>query len=371
MVGTISERARGIWQTWSVRGSAPRRLPPEAVRAVYGLWLVALGLKYVGASWDVSWHFRWLRDDLAPPHLINTAGTVLVIVLVAAHTWTGFGVDRPALRLMQAGIVVFLLAIPTDLINHAVNGLDITAWSVSHSLLYLGTTLTVLGVLRGWWLYGRGPLRVPGLVVLWAFLLEAVWFPAGQQEYGVLAVAAWDRGEPDAEPILLQFAADQIGRPVDRAAVLHFALPVPDWVYPVWLLAAAGIVLVLARMMVGLRWTATVLTAGYLAYRCVVWVTLVGIGFPPSAVPFLLLGLAVAIDVAFRLPLREAARPVLGAALATLGAAGVAFVQADRLALPPVSSVAFVVGGVLLGLLWSAAALVVRSRALATWARPH
>ena len=127
--------------------------------------------------------------------------------------------------------------------------------------------MILAGVVRGWWIFGSGRARLPVLVVLWLFVLENVWFPAQQQEYGVLAVAAWDRGAPEAEPILLQFAADQIGRPIDRAAVLHFALPTPAWVYPVWLLAAAGLVLVLARWMIGRPWAATAVAGGYVAYR--------------------------------------------------------------------------------------------------------
>ena len=67
------------------RGTAPRPLPPDLVRAVYQLWLVAFALKVLGASWDVSWHFKWLRDDLAPPHLLNSVGTAIVVALVITH----------------------------------------------------------------------------------------------------------------------------------------------------------------------------------------------------------------------------------------------------------------------------------------------
>jgi hypothetical protein len=358
VAGTITARARAFWRTWGTRGSAPRELPPDLLRAVYGLWVAALALKLFGSSWDVAWHFRWLRDDLAPPHLLNSVGTALVVVLVGYHTWTGYGVDRATLRLMQAGIAVFLLAIPVDLVNHAVNGLDITAWSPSHAMLYLGTAIMLAGVLRGWSRYGQGRLRVPGLVLLWAFALETVWFPAGQQEYGVLSVAAWDRGEPDAEPVLLQFAADQIGRPVDRAAVLHFALPVPDWVYPVWLVAAAGAVLVLARVLIGRRWAATAVAGLYVAYRCVAWLALVGGGFPPSAVPFLLLGVAVAVDVAFLLRMPDALRAVPGAVLVGAAGAGGALLQSTWLVLPPTAPLAFATGAGLLAVLWVAVALL-------------
>ncbi|MGI9000410.1 MAG: hypothetical protein ACR2GH_01960 [Pseudonocardia sp.] len=371
MAATITERAHDLWRTWGTRGSAPRALPPEKVRAVYGLWITALILKVLGSTWDVSWHFRWLRDDLAPPHLLNTTGTMLVIALVAFHTWTGYGVDRPALRLMQAGIAIFLVAVPIDVVNHRVNGLDITAWSPSHGLLFLGTAVMLAGVVRGWWQYGTGWRRTPVLVLLWAFALENVWFPAQQQEYGVLAVAAWDRSTPDAEPILLQFAADQLGRPIDRVAVLHFALPTPPWLYPVWLLAAAAFVLVLARWMIGRRWAATATAAAYVAYRCVAWVALVGGDFPPSAVPFLLIPVAMAVDLAFLGPLPDALRPLVGAALVGLAAVGGAALQAERLVLPPIDPVAFGTGTLLLAMLWIGAMLVVRSAPWHRWVREH
>src|SRR5262249_31061790 len=68
--------------------------------ATYRVWLVAFLLKAIGSAWDVSWHFRWLRDDFAPPHNVNLVGDGVAIVLVILHYYTRFGVDRRALRLM-------------------------------------------------------------------------------------------------------------------------------------------------------------------------------------------------------------------------------------------------------------------------------
>src|SRR3954449_8455180 len=135
------------------RGRAGRVTPVDMHRLIYRGWLVAFALKMLGSSWDVSWHFRWLRDDLAPPHLLNSAGTAMVLALVLFATYTGYGVDQRALRLMQGGIATFLIAIPIDIVNHRINGLDITTWSPSHALLYLGTAIMLAGALRGWWLY--------------------------------------------------------------------------------------------------------------------------------------------------------------------------------------------------------------------------
>jgi hypothetical protein len=357
---TAPASVRELYRTWWTRGTAPRALPPEGVRVVYGLWVLALVFKLLGSSWDVAWHFKWLRDDLAPPHLINTAGTALVVALVLFHTYTGYGVDRAALRLMQAGTLVFLGAVPIDVINHRLNGLDITAWSATHALLYVGTVLMLAGVLCGWARCGAGLPLTPVLVVLWALVLEAVWFPTQQQEYGGLAVAAWDRGRPTAEPILLQFAADQLGRPVDRAAVLQFALPVPAWLYPLWLIAVAGLVLVLARWMIGRRWAATAVAVGYVAYRCVAWLALVGADFPPSAVPVVLVALGVAVDAAFAVRMPVAVRPLIGSALVGTAAVLGLGAQEEWLAVPPVDPTGLLTGTLVLAVLWIGAALVVR-----------
>src|SRR5438094_4516525 len=110
---------------WS-RGEPSRETPQWIVLLAYRMWLIALLFKLLGSSWDESWHFKWQRDDLAPPHLINSVGTVIAVVLVIIHTYTGLGADKRTLRLMQIGTITFLLAAPLDVINHRVNGLDLT-----------------------------------------------------------------------------------------------------------------------------------------------------------------------------------------------------------------------------------------------------
>ncbi|GDY32106.1 hypothetical protein GTS_37390 [Gandjariella thermophila] len=320
---------------------------------LYRLWLVALTLKVLGSSWDVSWHFRWLRDDFAPPHLLNSVGTVLVVALVVFHTYTGYGVDQRALRLMQWGTGIFLVAIPLDVINHRVNGLDITAWSPSHALLYLGTALMVAGAAVGWW--RAAPLGRPRTALLGAFaffFLENVLFPNQHQEYGVLELRSWDAGHPYAEPSLLAFAANQIGHPVDRVAVAHFALPVPDWVYPLWGVLAATLVLVVTRRLVDRQWAATAVAAGYVGYRCVVWAVLVGAGFPPSTVPFYLLAVGLAVDAVALAGLPGAVAPLTGAVVVT-GAGYLALAgQAEWIAAPPVSEPSAAATAAVLALGW-------------------
>ncbi|MFI6292057.1 hypothetical protein ACIBEJ_10770 [Nonomuraea sp. NPDC050790] len=304
------------------RGQAGRETPPDLFRVLYYGWLAAFTLKLLGSAWDVSWHFKWLRDDLAPPHLLNSAGTVLALALTIVHGYTGYGVDRTALRLIQWGTGIFLVAVPLDLINHRVNGLDITSWSPSHILLYVGTFFMIAGVIRGWFT-GAPPGRERTVVLgaFFAFFLENVHFPEQHQEYGVLSIGAWDNNAAYAEPILLQFAADQMGRPVDRVTMVGFSLPVPDALYPVYAVVVAMTVLAVARLMIGRFGSATLVAVAYVGFRTLIWQMLTYTGFPPSAVPFFLVAGAIAVDLAFAIRV-PAVRAVAGAVLATAAVYG-------------------------------------------------
>lgn len=381
------------WVTLARSGPSPEQAP-AVVTAVYRLWLFAFLLKMVGSTWDMSWHFRWLRDTAAPPHLLNTAGTIIVVALVIYQARFSVGVDPLAKRLMVLGTAMFLIAIPIDVLNHEINGLDITAWSASHGLLYLGTAFMLLGCARGYWIstptrsspgglptpqsrQGRAPSRLPGRTrtivsaALWGFFLENMLFPSQHQEYGTLSLQAWRDGVPTAEPILLDFAARQLGRTVDDAAVTSFALPVGDWVYPAWMAGAALLTLVAARYFVGARWTATAIAATYLAYRMVAWIMLVGTGFPPSYPPFFLVAGAIIIDLTFLAfaaagkenATRHVMTALCGGAVATGAIAVATWLQKLVIGGPPIDYLAFAYGAAILATAWLALAIFGRSPA--------
>ncbi|GAA0649087.1 hypothetical protein GCM10010174_85660 [Kutzneria viridogrisea] len=312
----LEHQVRPLW----TRGEPGRVTPAPVLTVLYLGWLTALAFKALGAGWDVAWHFKWIRDTLAPPHDINTVGTVIGVALVLFHTYTGYGADRTSLRFMQIGLGSFLVTIPLDLVNHTVNGLDLTAWSITHVLLYCGTTVTMIGVIRGWVLHyprGTGPswVRPVGLGALAFFFMENLWFPNEQQEFGVLSLAAWDQGRPYAEPELLEFAASQIGHPVDRAAVEHFSLGLPEWLYPVWCLLSAALVLAVAKRFLLGRWVATLIAGAYVGYRVLVLGLMTALDFPPCVVPFWVIAVGVAVDLALLLP--AVLVPVGGAMLVT------------------------------------------------------
>ncbi|GAA1995066.1 hypothetical protein JL107_08155 [Nakamurella flavida] len=339
MMRAPRSRVSGFMHTYWSRGEAGRPTPRSLVVFMNRMWLLALLFKLLGSSWDVSWHFKWLRDDLAAAHILNTVGTGIAIGLVLAHTFTGYGADRRSLRIMQIGTGIFVVAGPIDVINHRVNGLDLTAWSPSHLLLYIGTAIMIAGVIRNWYhsfpREGRFAKQwSAGLIALWAFMFENTFFPTGQQEYGILEVESWLRGRPYAEPELLSFAAGQIGRPVDDIALETFAMPIKSWVYPVWVIGICVALLVFARLMVGRRWTATIVIALYVAYRCVIWPLLTFTIFPPSSVPLWLLPVGLAVDLMFLPRMQPYLRAVVGAAVLTAVGYGALALQAVAFGTP-------------------------------------
>ena len=209
------------WLWLGVHDAGPSRPRHDRDRAAAGstpAWLGAFLLKMLGSTWDVSWHFRWLRDDLAPPHLLNSR----------RHRDRRRPGDLPQLHAATASTsgrcgscsgasATFLIAVPIDILNHRINGLDITSWSPSHGLLYLGTAIMLAGAIRGWWLYSA-PGPHPRTWSRWACGCSSSrtsLFPNQHQEYGVLSLRAYDAGQTTAEPQLLDFAAAQGQSPHD------------------------------------------------------------------------------------------------------------------------------------------------------------
>jgi len=358
---SVLPRAGQLWRRYWVLGRPGRPTSQIELRWIYSAWLLAFVGKVLGSSWDVSWHFRWLRDDLAPPHLLNSAGTGLVFALVILHSYTGLGVDKVALRFMQWGIGLFLLAVPLDLLNHEIYGLDITSWSPTHALLYSGTAVMLVGVIRAWWLYAApGWLRNGVLLGLWMFFFENVLFPNQHQEYGVVSLGLFRDGRTSAEPILLDFARDQGNSPVE------FMLPVPSWVHPAWLICAGLLTLVVARKVTGLRWTATVITAGYLLYRFLTLGLLWAGDFPTSAVPVMALAGAILIDLAI-----TAGLPGLYAGLAVSATTyAAAWVQQAAWLIPPWSWWSGIAVSIAFALLWFGVDRLEMSSWLGRWKKP-
>src|SRR5262245_34665016 len=157
-VGLDAITARDV-RSWLVRvrsGALDATAAAATTRLVFRLWLLAFLLKALGSGWDVAWHFRWLRDDFAPPHDVNLVGDGIAIALVVWHAYTRCAVDRTSLRMMIGGAALFVGSAPVDVINHRINGLDITSWSITHFGLYTGTAILIAGVIRAYRLHSGG-----------------------------------------------------------------------------------------------------------------------------------------------------------------------------------------------------------------------
>ncbi len=303
------------------------------MKKVYGLWLLAFGLKLFGSGWDTSWHFKFFFDTFSPPHNINTVGFILAWALIIYH-WGGteqarrlvkrlplslqaftrrwilaerLGTERymdtGSLWIATIGMLLFLIAAPLDQIWHRVFGLDLTTWSPTHLALFGGTELAILGVLLG--LYRQRPTNQRGsfesiaLLLFGGFLLEAFLFATGQQEYGYIALYALQHPEYVTAqhmttfpiPALLAQAQAQGGA---QALATGQA---PTWVYPLYQLLVVCAVLQFTRQLHRRFWTATAVVALYLAYRLLARFLLHSFDFPVSFVPYYLIGIGLSLDI--------------------------------------------------------------------------
>jgi len=134
-------------------------------------------------------------------------------------------------------------------------------------------------------------------------------------------------------------------------------------VHPAWMICAGLLSLVVARKVVGMRWTATAIAGAYLAYRSVMWLLLVGMGFPPSVLPFVLLVGAVLVDVAVGLRAPGWAAGPLIAGVVYVAALG----QEALGLLPPWNWWSVLPVAVGFGVLWTCVDLLERSRWLDRW----
>lgn len=292
-------------------------------RRTYALWLLALALKLAGASWDVSWHFRTVRESISPPHILNGAGEILFVVLF----WHAWRHRQPhqlmPLRIMIVGMATWALAVPLDEAWHRIYGLDLTTWSPSHLMLFYGTAIAVAGLALlfasdiGWRPGKAFDLRAqPWLAraILALFILfaaEAVLFPLTYSEHTTIAVDNAANHPERLDP-----------------ALLEMALTVPDpyfhgvapWVYPVYAVAAVAFVAVLARRFLpGPGWTLAIL-GGYVLYRGATDMILGAGEWPRSVVPLQYVPMALAWEAAWLAPARPRVRTAAGVAASTLAA---------------------------------------------------
>lgn len=341
---------------------------------LYLLWLLSFFLKLVGAAWDASWHFKYLRDSFAPPHDVNIVGFVLGCLLVIYMWRRRKQFDANALFYLITAYCIYFAAMPLDEAYHRAFGLDLTTWSPTHFLLYIGTGLMIWSVLLA---FRRGlpagisqRARTLVLLAFCFFLFEDLLFPLGQQEYGAPGLAAIIAGHPIAAPELLQFVKDPF----------HTAFGgIPFWIYPVYMFAAAAFGMQVTRRVTRLPWGATAVTVIYLAYRALAAFIFHTIAFPVSYIPYFIVALAVVVDL---LADRQAAGHLAAAVLGTGAALTWALLQQRSGTIMPtiqVTAVPFAMLTAYIGLHladWVSAEVVtlptqadVRARVAAVWER--
>lgn len=256
------------------------------------LWVLAFGLKLIGATADASWHFKYLRETLAIPHVINIIGNFVGFGLLIYQLVNRRFLDKKGFWVTWWGAVFFIVAAPLDDLYHRLYGLDLTSWSPPHYALYFGTFLMLLGCLRmtvglRTKLPPRFYLWVAGLLAF--FLMEDVAFPMVQQEYGSIVIMLNELGLWQPAPDLLAMVKD---------VYLHAYGFLPNWLYPVYLVGSYLFTMSLARHLTGLRWGATLTTGLYLGFRVLSRLILGGLmGLPVSYVPFFILAAAVMVDL--------------------------------------------------------------------------
>lgn len=259
------------------------------------LWVLAFGLKLVGATADASWHFKYLRETLAIPHVINIIGNFVGFGLLIYQLVQRRFLDKKGFWVTWWGAVAFIVAAPLDDLYHRIYGLDLTSWSPPHYALYFGTFLMLLGCLRmtvG--LRSKLPhssyLWIAGLLAF--FLMEDVAFPMVQQEYGSIVIMLNQLGQWHSAPDLLALVND---------VYYHAYGMLPTWLYPVYLVGSYLFTMSLARQLTGLRWGATLTTGLYFGFRILAKLVLGNLmGLPISYIPLFMLAVAVLVDLTAR-----------------------------------------------------------------------
>jgi hypothetical protein len=296
------------------------------MRRIYWTWAAGLLLKLVGASWDVSWHFRFLRETFSPPHVVNLVGELFVAAAVW-HEYRHLEKHRRApLLVVTFGMLLFLAAIPFDQWWHLTFGIDLTTWSPSHLMLFYGTAVAIAGICllfladlkheRGS-LAGASTTERLMLVALLVLLAESFAFPLAYNEYSTVGAMDACGPSPSIDPALVAAARAYSHGCTDLAGAIFHGTPV--WLYPLYSIAIAVFLGTLVRASLGPGW-ALVTLAGLSAERVLADSLIVAGGFPAAVLPFQYVAIGLALEAAWMVPVRARLRALAGALAGALAA---------------------------------------------------
>jgi hypothetical protein len=260
---------------------------------LYGLWIAAFGIKMLGASWDASYHFKHLRETTELPHIVNTVGLVLACSLWL-YTVRHVELSRSKpLKVIGLGFLSFFIGIPLDEAWHRIFGIDLTTWSPSHSIFYIGTALMIVGTIlmaNEDLQNGHISRKAWNVILLCLFpaVLEDFWFPLLQQEQGVISYYLFQRGTPIASEDILQLVRDPKSQVYGG---------IPDWLYGVYAAFVCMFVFRFIRHFQAGRFAATLAASAYVAFRSVMNFIYHANIYPESTVPYFLVLAALTFDI--------------------------------------------------------------------------
>ncbi|QGQ97849.1 hypothetical protein EHS13_24640 [Paenibacillus psychroresistens] len=260
-----------------------------------GLWIVAFSLKAIGASWDASFHFKYLRETTQSSHIVNSIGLVLACLLwIYMARRAEYKLTKP-LKVSGLGFLVFFIGIPLDEAWHRIFGIDLTTWSITHAILYTGTALMIAGtILQVEADYAERIItkakRTMYLLFLMVFVFESFWFPQLQQEQGVLSLYLFDQGTPLASKDIL----DLLSNPKSQIYG-----GIPDWLYGVYACFACMVLFRIIRYYKLGSFSCTIVVSIYVGFRVLTNLVYGLVEYPQSTIPYFLILCAVVVDLLY------------------------------------------------------------------------
>ncbi|MEH7481325.1 hypothetical protein V7157_09710 [Neobacillus drentensis] len=248
----------------------------------YRLWVLAFLLKFIGSAWDASYHFKYLFEEYSIPHIVNTIGFALGACLLIQEWRRLHYLDRFSRNLITIGYVIFLIGIPLDFTYHIAYGIDLTTWSPTHFIYYIGTAIMIFGVWRGYFLYTRDIQPSWWSLHTWfaMYLLECLMFPNMQQENGAISYDQYIHGKSIASKEILELISDPASQIFGG---------IPEWVYPIYSILMVALLTILIIRYCRDYTIPVMATALYILLRFVGKSIFAAVGYPTSYVPITLL----------------------------------------------------------------------------------
>jgi hypothetical protein len=248
----------------------------------YRLWVLAFLLKFIGSAWDASYHFKYLFEEYSIPHIVNTFGFILGAFLLFQEWRRPHYLDRFSRNLITIGYALFLIGIPLDFTYHIAYGIDLTTWSPTHFIYYIGTDMMIIGVWRGYFIHTKEIQPSWKSLHTWfaMYLLECLMFPNMQQENGAISYNQYIHGHSIASKEILDLISDPASQIFGG---------IPEWLYPIYSILMVALLTILIIRYCRNYTIPVMATALYILLRFTGKAIFAGVGYPTSYVPVTLL----------------------------------------------------------------------------------